>query len=116
MSISPPSSPKLVGQSRYGKNVPTSGWNKASFDGSSRVGRQQEQVGVGQKEYLIDFGEEATPNQLSSKVFPELQFADSGAELLPAVHMVVFVWRLTVQGGTRGLRGHVHITHPGDIR
>lgn len=41
MSIAPPWSSKLVGQSRNGKNVPISGWNKASFDGSSHVGREQ---------------------------------------------------------------------------
>lgn len=96
MSIEPPRSPKLVGQSRNGKNVPISGWNKVSFDGSSRVGRQEGKMAGGQKEYLIDLGEEATPDKLSCKVFPELQFADGGAELLPAVHMVVLVRRLTV--------------------
>lgn len=69
----------------------------------------------GRSGYLIDFGEKATSDQLGGEVFPELQFADSGAELLPAVHMVVFVWRLTIQGGAGRLRRHVHITHPGDI-
>lgn len=62
MSIAPPWSPKLVGQSRNGKNVPISGWNKASFDSGSHVGRRHAKMGGGQREYLIDFGEEATPD------------------------------------------------------
>lgn len=64
------------------------------------------------KKYLIHFGEKATPNELSSEVFPELQLTDSGAEFLPAVHMIILVRGLTKQGGTGRLRGHVHFTHP----
>lgn len=66
--------------------------------------------------YLIDFGEEASPDQLCRKVFPEFQFTDSGAELLPSVHGVVLVWGLAVKRWTRGLRGNVHVTHSGDVR
>lgn len=65
--------------------------------------------------YLVDLGEEATPDELSAEVLPELQLADAGAEPVPAVCLAVGVCRLTEQRGAAGLRGYVHLTHPGDF-
>lgn len=59
------------------------------------------------RSYLVHLGEEATPNQLGTEVFPEFQFADSGAKLLPAVHLAVGVCYLSEQRGAAGFRGHL---------
>lgn len=65
--------------------------------------------------YLVNLGEEATTDELSAEVLPELQLADAGAEPMPAVRLAVGVCRLAKQRGAAGLRGHVQLTHPGDF-
>lgn len=65
--------------------------------------------------YLVDFREEATPYELGTEIFPEVQFADTGTEEPPALSLAVCICTLTEEGGAVRLGGHAHIRYPCDL-
>lgn len=67
------------------------------------------------KHYLKDSGEESSTDKLCAEVFPEFQFADSGAETLKAVRLAVSVCGLIDQCGADWFWSNVHLTPVGDL-
>lgn len=65
--------------------------------------------------YLVDLREEASSDKLCAEVLPEFQFADGGAEWVPAVGLAVGVCGLAEQRGTDRFRSLIYLTHLRDL-